>query len=446
LVGYAVAVVLLCAFSIVLLRVAGAAPADRGSPPSAEVARLPDPLVGDRGLHAVEATPPPDLGRSVAACGECHERAVQQWRRSRHAVASRNPTFVAAWERWPNGWCVNCHAPLAEGQRQALGGLARPGAFVAPPVTDGSSLWDEGVTCAACHLREGELLTAREPTAAAEAAHDLVVEPALAGAAACVGCHEFPLQLHSPPAGGFSLGTTPAQATASEWMTSTAAVSSAAVSSAAVSSAAVSSAAVSSAAVSSAAVSSAAVSSAAAPAAAPEGEVCQDCHMGRNGHSFPGAHSPDLVRDLLEVSVAREGTAVALTVAAPGAAHRVPTGDPFRRLRAELCADTACAEVLASAELRRVLAPTDTTWEIVADRTLPPQTDDEIPTATLRLDATGATWWRLSYRFADPRTEDALPAAEIGYVIEEGPLPPPEASPHSGASPLTGALSPSPRN
>lgn len=333
------------------------------------------PLTGDRGLVALDPTPPPGLGLSAADCVQCHETVVQQWQGSRHAVAGTNPTFWQSWTRYPLGWCVQCHAPLAEAQRATLGGVARPGAFLRPAEPRG--LWTEGVTCAACHLRDGVVLSSRAPTAAAEAAHPVRHEPRLGTADACAGCHEFPFQHPVQPGQTFALGTTPAQETVTEWAGSTRAET-----------------------------------------------PCQGCHM-QAGHDFPGGRSPDLVRDLLQVEVVRTESTAAVTVRAPGAAHRVPTGDPFRRLQVDLCAEPACEAPVSTTTLRRVFQAGPDGWTLVVDRTVPPETERAPAARTVLLDARGAAWWRLSYRAADPAHEPDLPPDEVGFVVHEGPLPPP---------------------
>lgn len=334
------------------------------------VAWADSPLVGDQGRSALDPELPAGLELSADSCAGCHESVAAEWRGSRHAVASTNPTFWEAWTRFPLGWCVNCHAPLAQAQRQALGGVVRPGAFVQPPEPVG--LWGEGVTCAACHLQDGAVLSASPPTDAAEAAHPVRVEPRLATADACAGCHDFPFQHHDAPLGQLVLGQSPAQATVREWATST---------------------------------------------AADRGQSCQDCHMGEHGHAFPGAHRPELVRELLQVSVQVEGPVARFVVAAPGAAHRVPTGDPFRRLVLRTCEDAACEAVVDQVDLRRVFALTGQSWELATDRTVPPETARAPAERVLELSAAGASWWVLDYRFADPDHEAALPPAEVGYRV-----------------------------
>lgn len=329
------------------------------------------------GLTALDPDPPPGFDLSVSSCEGCHPREAAQWEGSRHAVAGTNSLFWEAWTRWPNGWCVNCHAPLAQGQLDTLGGLAVPGLFPQPQPPSG--LWTEGVNCATCHIAEGTILSADEPSAAAEAAHPIRVDPGLRGAASCASCHEFPFQRPTLPGEPFALGKTLAQATVSEWATSRARA---------------------------------------------EGQTCQSCHMGQEGHLFSGAHDPERLRGLLQVEVEAQpdGEHALFTVSAPGAAHRVPTGDPFRRLIVETCLDALCAEPVDSIVLRRVFATTADGWVEVLDRTIPPERPGQPARREVLLSAAGASHWRLRYALADETHEAALPLADRGYVVHEGPL------------------------
>ena len=117
-----------------------------------------------------DVTPPAEVGSlSARACGACHEAEYRQWAGSRHAQAFTNSLFAASFGRKPQAWCVHCHAPLPEQLAPAL----EPGGKEEP-------LLAEGVNCAACHVRGGEVLTAREPDPAALSAHPVRREPKLA--------------------------------------------------------------------------------------------------------------------------------------------------------------------------------------------------------------------------------------------------------------------------
>jgi hypothetical protein len=294
-------------------------------------------------------------------------------------VAATNPMFTASWERWPNGWCLGCHAPRIADQVARLGRAAVPGVVhPLPPRPDAP--WSEGVGCATCHVREGTVWTAGAPSAAAQEAHPTAQDPALADERRCASCHQFNFQRHTPRS-PFALGPTPAQDTVAEWASSK---------------------------------------------AAHDGARCQDCHMGEHGHAFVGPHTPGLVAATVQIEVERHSDdLVRATLRAPGAAHRVPSGDPFRRMVFEACADPVCADVVGSASVRRVFEPSATSWRLFADLTLPPERRAapservlDVPTAR------PAVAWRLLWRHGEARFDDQLPPDEVGFVVHAGALPP----------------------
>jgi hypothetical protein len=78
--------------------------------------------------------------------------------------------------------------------------------------------------------------------------------------------------------------------------------------------------------------------------------ACSACHTA--GHAWRGR---ELLPGALVVGVSRTGVdAVAVTLTTTAhVAHAVPTGDPFRVLEVRLCADDACAFVVATHALAR---------------------------------------------------------------------------------------------
>lgn len=143
-------------------------------------------------LLVVGAAPlsPSPGGLGSAECGRCHRTELHQWAGSRHAVSATNRLFTVSWKKEPMRWCIDCHGPVA-GQR------------------------DEGVGCAACHLREGLVLTGKPPTAAAQRAHPSRHEPRLAKSDSCGECHQFnfPRTRVDP----VDYGPNPMQNTFAEW-------------------------------------------------------------------------------------------------------------------------------------------------------------------------------------------------------------------------------------
>ncbi|MFY1825638.1 multiheme c-type cytochrome [Myxococcus fulvus] len=103
---------------------------------SAPSARFP------RGTARMEVGPAPHglPDWSIQRCAECHAPEVDAWRHSGHASARTDDVFQVAITEDRPGWCVQCHAPLAQNlERGAL-----------PP---DSPPEEHGVTCAACHAR-----------------------------------------------------------------------------------------------------------------------------------------------------------------------------------------------------------------------------------------------------------------------------------------------------
>lgn len=251
-----------------------------------------------------------------------------------------------------------------------------------PQAAPEGGLAEQGVSCAVCHVRDGEILAVDAPFWA-RLFHPIREEPRLAEADFCGGCHEFPFQRHTPRF-PFAYGETLSQATLTEWRGSSAAA---------------------------------------------RGQRCQGCHMPSGSHAFPGAHDAALVRGALAAEVvAGAPDRAVVTVVARGAAHAVPTGDPFRRLVVELCEDEGCSSLVGQAVLRRALEPDETSWVIASDTTVPPAVDGEEARRRLEVQTTApALAWRLWLYYGDARFHEHLPEEEVRLLVAEGrvlaPLP-----------------------
>jgi hypothetical protein len=264
---------------------------------------------------------------------------------------------------------VHCHAPLAEQRDQALLGDSS-----AP------ALLEEGVNCATCHLREGEILTGRAPSAAAREAHPIRHEPRLRTADFCGGCHEFHMPDFDKP--GHPDTSLLMQKTVTEWRAS---------------------------------------------GAARRGETCQSCHMAGGSHGFPGAHDLSLVRGALELEWRwSTSTRLCAVIRARNTGHSTPTGDPFRRLRLQVCQDEACTPPVAQRSLMRVIHRAQEKAVERADTRLgpPPASGASERTECFELPG-GATpsSWMLEFLYAEPRLEARLPASDTRATISAGPLP-----------------------
>lgn len=235
---------------------------------------------------------------SAAACGACHYAAHDAWSGSRHAAAWQSATFQAALRgAGKSTACLGCHLPVASQHAELAAGyvdgdLSRPN-LVANPSFD-LSLMGEGVSCAACHVREGVVIGLH---ASGNAPHATVASDELASPELCATCH----QLTWPGA------DRPYYDTYGEWEAS--------------------------------------------PFSA-AGVRCQDCHMApTTGAALPGSRGSvpshggvaDLARALttqLDAAsdVVRRGQPYAVTLAImnTGAGHAVPTGNPANVLEVTL--------------------------------------------------------------------------------------------------------------
>jgi len=251
--------------------------------PSADIAPAqPDAYGFTKGQRAVDLGEPPahvDSHRA-ADCGRCHERAFGQWQKSRHALAWSNEVFQQGYRLEPQRFCIHCHAPAAR-QYEEIKTAKRRGYEVSP-----DSFADEGVTCAVCHVRDGEVLS---PNDASAADHPIKATASLKSPEFCASCHQF--NFHQIENGKVIFTDEPMQNTYEEWR--------------------------------------------AYVAAGGEG-TCQSCHMPKGEHRFNGAHDRDLLRRSLDIQLQSEGATVVLQLSSVGVGHDFPTGDLFRHLTVEV--------------------------------------------------------------------------------------------------------------
>jgi hypothetical protein len=274
--------------------------------------------------------------------------------------------------------CRYCHTPLVEQRPELVLGLAslRPvrGDGEPNPAYD-AALRDEGVNCAACHVREGTVVGSFEGH---QAPHAVTVDASLGSVETCAACHQAP----APP---FTPLSRPLLDVVAEWETWKATTG--------------------------------------------RDDDCVDCHMPQverpltawtpprlaHAHDFPGAWDDDFVRAAIRLDgIERTGSGVRVYLENL-AGHRFPSSDPARSLvvRARLStADGHPAEATARVE-RRVEFPSYTErW----DHTLAPgerrALDLSFPAADLAL-ATGVTvdleWSRLANGSAAVRALEPAP-------------------------------------
>lgn len=98
---------------------------------------------------------------NAATCGACHQKIYREWQSSIHAQAWQDPLFQA-YNRH-DGYqqiCLNCHTPLQNQQRNLVKGhrdRARKKPILVKNPDFSPTLRREGVTCAACHVRNGKI-------------------------------------------------------------------------------------------------------------------------------------------------------------------------------------------------------------------------------------------------------------------------------------------------
>ena len=106
------------------------------------------------------ATPPEAL--SASACGACHQEIYAEWKTSIHSRAWTDPYFQVDWKfDGAQQICKNCHIPLDRQQEHKVLGF-RDTEKLKPILADNPDfdpkLQHEGVTCAACHFKDGKIL------------------------------------------------------------------------------------------------------------------------------------------------------------------------------------------------------------------------------------------------------------------------------------------------
>lgn len=264
-----------------------------------------------RGLAAVDSgAPSGEL--SARACAGCHPGAHDEWQQSRHGQAWTNAIFQREYQQEKLDWCVHCHAPLKEQFAQVRGG--------------GGALADEGVTCAVCHLRDGQMhARTRRPGSP----HDTVARADFGGPAFCGGCHQFnfPLVERSPPGPRVtSYSPHPMQDTVNQH--------------------------------------------ARGPRA---GTECVQCHRATpGGHAFPGGHDPAMLAKAVKLDACRAGERLQVDLDNVGAGHNVPTGDLHRHLVLRVWRSGAPERLHETILARRFAAAAGGAKRTVADSTLRP--------------------------------------------------------------------------
>lgn len=262
-----------------------------------------------------------------ADCGACHPAQLEQWQSSLHAAAY-SPGFSGQLLEGDLAvptevrQCQTCHAPLSEQQPRSASGAENP--------LHDRALREEGIVCAACHVRAHQRFGPERrpefpPFAGALPHGGFKARPEFAESRFCAECHQF---FDDPGVNG-----KPIQNTYTEWQGS--------------------------------------------PAAA-EGRTCQSCHMPDRAHLWRGIHDPETVRGAVDValrSVAVEGGTLRAELAlhSHGVGHAFPTYVTPRVFLAIWQEDAVGREIAGSREEDIVGREIDfSSWEEVFDTRIPP--------------------------------------------------------------------------
>lgn len=214
---------------------------------------------------------------SPQACGQCHEQQYQDWQYSLH---SKTMQAGIQWQLLlmdanAANKCLNCHAPLAE--QKALVAIEQ-GWPNAPkgnlPSYVSEDLAQQGLVCAACHVRQHQRFGPEPLLPLAGRAHDgFVVNNAFSQSEFCAGCHQFPED------GARTAGKL-RENTYQEWLASP---------------------------------------------YAEQGVQCQSCHMPERKHQWQGIHTPSMLEQAVSSTLIVEGEVVVATLTNSGAGHLLPT-------------------------------------------------------------------------------------------------------------------------
>lgn len=236
---------------------------------------------------APERFSPVEAALDPAACGTCHIEQYKDWRTTLHAAAMGPGILgqlvnMAPEARDEHQDCIRCHAPLAEQADSLVQAIAGFGGGK----KSGAGLHEQGLVCAACHVRGREHFgpprrdgTAPRPEERQALPHGgWAASTAFEDARFCAACHQF-----EPD--GFALNGKLLENTAEEWKAS--------------------------------------------PSAA-QGKTCQSCHMPERRHLWRGVHDPEMMRAAVSVEAQPPRTEqgmirAALRIHNTGTGHYFPT-------------------------------------------------------------------------------------------------------------------------
>lgn len=127
---------------------------------------------------------------SAEDCGVCHTAHYEEWKNSTHAWAWKDEQFQAEIRKESSPYlCINCHIPLENQQEWIVEGLTAGDVY--RPVRHKNKRFDrklqqEGITCAACHVRNNAIIG---PTGSVHAPHKTIKDPEFLSESLCISCH-----------------------------------------------------------------------------------------------------------------------------------------------------------------------------------------------------------------------------------------------------------------
>lgn len=247
-----------------------------------------------RPLQAQGAPPvhfsPLEASLAPRACATCHIAQFNDWKQSRHSLAmgpgimgqllNMSPTATEEHQD-----CIRCHAPLREQADSLVAALTRgQGKGLRPPEKTGPALHEQGLVCAACHMRGYQRYgpprkDGSKPEPGAQLPHNgWISNAAFEDSRFCAACHQFTND-------GYALNGKLLENTYEEWKASR---------------------------------------------YAREGKACQSCHMPGRRHQWRGIHDPETVKsgvtiDMTGARVESGTVSAALSIRNTGIGHNFPT-------------------------------------------------------------------------------------------------------------------------
>ena len=126
---------------------------------------------------------------SAESCGTCHVDHYNEWKTSTHSVALQDMQFQEEFKKDSIFTCLNCHTPLQNQLEYIVTGYVegdyKQEVKIPNPDFD-PVLQQESITCATCHIRDGQVIG---PNETSHATHKTVKRPEILSHQICISCH-----------------------------------------------------------------------------------------------------------------------------------------------------------------------------------------------------------------------------------------------------------------